>query len=196
MYRLELLQGTYQEAVNVFLNKYGGAVDDYFSEKSYARFKAGEIKAPTKRKISRTSEGLYCHHIDEDKMIMMASPEFIRYMDIPFDYQRKNRLVYCNLIEHGILHLLIASETYGRGYELGCLPGVGGYVNFIRPNLIQWLIDGVEPKLPWQIACRNAVFMNKRAAKKMIKQMDRFLFDRYPSMTKKELKEGYEAFQY
>ena len=196
MYGLELLHGTYQEAVSVFLTKYGGATDDYFSEKSYARFKAGEIKTLAKRKISRTSEGLYCHHIDEDKMIMIASPNFIRSRDIPFDYQRKDRLVYCNLIEHGILHLLIASETYGRGSEFGCLPGIGGYVNFIRPNLIQWLIDGVEPKLSWQKACRDAVLMNKHAARKLIKQMDRFLFDHYPSITKKELEEGCEAFQY
>jgi len=127
---------------------------------------------------------------------MIASPNFIRSRDIPFDYQRKDRLVYCNLIEHGILHLLIASETYGRESEFGCLPGVGGYVNFIRPNLIQWLIDGVEPKLSWQKACRDAVLMNKHAARKLIKQMDRFLFDHYPSITKKELEEGCEAFQY
>jgi hypothetical protein len=69
-------------------------------------------------------------------------------------------------------------------------------VNYIRPNLIQWLIDEVEPNFPWQIACRDAVFMNKHTAKKMIKQMDKFLFDHYPSMTKKQLKEGYDAFEY
>lgn len=57
----------YDEAVEFLLQKYGSAQDDYFRENSYQRFLKKEIKNITKGKFSRTSEGLYCHHIDEKK---------------------------------------------------------------------------------------------------------------------------------
>lgn len=64
---LVLLSKSYEEANEVLLQKYGPAQDDYFREASYQRFMNGEIKSITKGKFSRTSEGLYCHHIDEIK---------------------------------------------------------------------------------------------------------------------------------
>ena len=64
---LELLNRDYSNAVSFLLEKYGVATDDYFKEKSYERFFEGKIKSIGKGKISRTSEGLYCHHIDENK---------------------------------------------------------------------------------------------------------------------------------
>ena len=54
---------TYSQAVAYLLNKYGAVTDDYYKEKSYTRFLNGEIKSITKGKYTRSSEGLYCHHI-------------------------------------------------------------------------------------------------------------------------------------
>lgn len=59
---LDLLSKTYDEAVDFLLRKYGPAQDDYFRENSYQRFMNGEIKNITRGKISRTNEGIYCHH--------------------------------------------------------------------------------------------------------------------------------------
>ena len=52
-----LLNMSYEEAIHYLLNKYGEVSDDYFKEKSYARFLRGEIKTITKGKYSKTSEG-------------------------------------------------------------------------------------------------------------------------------------------
>lgn len=85
----DLLSKSYDEAVEFLLQKYGPAQDDYFREKSYKRFMNKEIKSIAKGNISRTSEGLYCHHIDEKIMLKMADFSFIKIDKIPFDYQKK-----------------------------------------------------------------------------------------------------------
>ena len=56
---LDLLLMNYEEAVELLLQKYGPAQDDYFREYSYQRFMNGEIKNITRGKASRTNEGLY-----------------------------------------------------------------------------------------------------------------------------------------
>ena len=45
------------------LKKYGKAKGDYFLT---------ETCATKNKKVSRTSEGLFCHHIDEDKAINLS----------------------------------------------------------------------------------------------------------------------------
>lgn len=79
-YYEDLLSKSYEDVVEFFLQKYGLAQDDYFREKSYKKFMNNEIKSITKGKISRTSEGLYCHHIDEDKMLKISDINFVKKM--------------------------------------------------------------------------------------------------------------------
>lgn len=177
-----LLSMNYDDYCMYLLDKYGMVTDDYFSKPSYERFKKGEIKAPYKKKITRTSEGLYIHHIDEDKQILIADPKTILKFDIPFSYQEKERLVYCNLIEHAILHVLIAKKDYeeatiGNNFQAR---GIGGYIDFIRPELVQWLVKEVEPKASWKVNCRNAIAMPVSDAEKLINQIDNFLVENYP----------------
>lgn len=87
----------YEDLVQYLLTKYGGAQCDYFP--------TPECKSRS-NKIGRTKEGLYCHHIDEDKGGNLSSPPSARLQ--PFDWQRRERLVYCNILEHLILHFKIA----------------------------------------------------------------------------------------
>ena len=49
------------------IQEYGKAKGDYFLT---------ETCASKNKKITRTSEGLYCHHIDEDKAIMLSTDKF------------------------------------------------------------------------------------------------------------------------
>jgi len=178
----QLLNLNYDQAINHLMSKYGDATEDYFSEKSYQRFKDGEIKSLTKKKISRTAEGLYCHHIDEDKQIMISNPNAIKKYDIPFAYQRKDRLCYCDLIEHGILHAIIAVEQYKKfnTNDSNQLFGIGGYINFIRPELTKWLINNDIPKASWQLNCYNKIKMNSHDAGNLIDKIDSFLIKNYP----------------
>ena len=87
----------YEGLCDYLLSKYGGATTDYFS--------TPECKSKS-RKISRKSEGLYCHHRDEDKGVRLSDIEMAKAQ--PFGWQKKERLVYCNILEHLILHMKIA----------------------------------------------------------------------------------------
>lgn len=183
---VELLHKNYEDCCAYLLDKYGAVSDDYFSKVSYERFKKGEIKSLNKkRKISRTKEGLYIHHIDEDKQIKISDKDEILQSDIPFSYQRKDRLVYCNLIEHAILHLLIVKkENLHQKNQKGL--GIAGYVVYIRPELVNWLIDENTPALDWQIPCKEVIWMPKEKAEKFIRLLDDFLQMYFP-ISQKEI---------
>lgn len=82
--------------------------------------------------VTRTNEGLFCHHIDEDKAIMLCDDKFA--VNNPFEYQKADRLVYCNLLEHLLLHVKIAENPSPDANE-NELPGIGGAINFICKEL-------------------------------------------------------------
>lgn len=162
---LKMLDMTYDEAVKYLLNKYGPATVNYFSEKSYERFVNGEIKSITKGKYSRTIEGLYCHHIKEDRAINLANLDFIKYYKHPYEYHLKEKLVYCDLVEHLILHALIVEENTNI-----IMPyGIGGYVNFLEPQVREWFIDGVVPRPQWMLNCYEKAYIEPAHAETIIR---------------------------
>ena len=91
------LSMTYEGLTEYLIQKYGAVQYDYFC--------TSECRSKNK-KVTRTSEGLYCHHIDEDKGDLLSHPKAAQRS--PFDWQMKERLVYCNALEHLILHIKIA----------------------------------------------------------------------------------------
>jgi hypothetical protein len=94
----------YYSLVKYLQMKYGAVKYDYFTD---------DIKYLRDRRITRTMEGLYCHHIDEDKGDLLSEPTFAKRA--PFEWQKKERLIYCNLIEHLILHLkIIVLRQHGK----------------------------------------------------------------------------------
>jgi|SRR5690625_942115 len=159
-----LLSKTYHEAVDFLLQKYGFARDDYYRENSYDRFINGEIKNITKGKYSRTSEGLYCHHIDEIKELKISDQSFVKRNKIPFEYQKKDRLVYCDLVEHTILHVLITKETsFKFGY-----PGLFAH---LLPIMFDWYILEIIPELKWQKHCYDKSYITPNDAFKILKEI-------------------------
>lgn len=168
----DLLSKSYDEAVEFLLQKYGPAQDDYFREKSYKRFMNKEIKSIAKGNISRTSEGLYCHHIDEKIMLKMADFSFIKIDKIPFDYQKKERLVYCDLIEHNILHVLIAKET---SLEFG----YPGFIAFLVPDIEIWYLDQIAPVREWEKNCYKKSFLDPQEAFNILNKMHKMLDESY-----------------
>lgn len=164
----DLLSKTYDEAVNFLLRKYGPAQDDYYRESSYQRFMDGEIKNITKGKYSRTKEGLYCHHIDEIKDLNISNQAFIKKYKYSFEYQKKERLVFCDLIEHTILHVLITEETSEEfGYP--------GYLAHLKPLIELWYLDEIIPKPKWMKNCYNKSFLNPQNAFYILKDMQKVL---------------------
>jgi len=167
MYK-QLLSTDYSEAVNLLLSKYGHGKDDYYRENSYKRFLSGEIKNITRGKYSRTNEGLYCHHIDEINMMNISNKDFIKENKLSYVYQKKERLVYCDLIEHTILHVLIAKETSG---DFGFL----GYEVFLKPIIEEWYIEEKIPNPLWMKNCYSKAFVNPEEAVQIIGIMQKLL---------------------
>lgn len=122
-YYESMLKTNYQDIVSALLKKYGSAKHNYFKDT------ARKIKNPL---VTRTNEGLFCHHIDEDKAIMLCNDKFA--VNNPFEYQKADRLVYCNLLEHLLLHVKIAENPSPDANE-NELPGIGGAINFICKDL-------------------------------------------------------------
>ena len=122
-YYESLLKLDYNNLVQFLLQQYGKAKHNYFKDTNCT------TKNP---QVTRTSEGLYCHHIDEDKAIMLSNDKFAAAN--PFEYQKANRLVYCNLLEHLLLHVKIAENPNAQANE-NELPGIGGAINFICKDL-------------------------------------------------------------
>ena len=153
----DLLSLDYDSAILCLQNKYGPVKDDYFREKSYKRFFSGKNKSITRGKYSRAKEdGLYCHHIAEDKYYNLGSPQFCKTYDVPFEVQKRENLVYCNLVEHFILHLLIMKKTNGKF-------GTSGALLFLLPFIIDWYIDKKElPSTPWITSCYKAAYLRKK----------------------------------
>lgn len=118
-----MLKMSYQDIVSALLKKYGSAKHNYFKDT------ACKTKNPL---VTRTNEGLFCHHIDEDKAIMLCNDKFA--VNNPFEYQKADRLVYCNLLEHLLLHVKIAENPNPDANE-NELPGIGGAINFICKDL-------------------------------------------------------------
>ena len=133
------LKMTYDELVDYLLKKYGPAQYDYFCNES--------CKSKNS-KISRTNEGLYCHHIDENKAILLSNDKFA--VNTPFEYQKANRLVYCNVLEHLILHIKIVEEPKNENANKMEIQGIGGAVCFICPQINDYF-NGYEFKQQYLI---------------------------------------------
>lgn len=71
----------------------------------------------------------------------MSNVNYIITLNIPYDYQRKERSFYCNLLEHTILYALIVFDTYGQfGFE--------GLVIYLMPKVIDWYLFEMVPSDP------------------------------------------------
>lgn len=114
------LQMDYMQLVQHLLQKYGKAKGDYFLT---------ETCATKNKKITRTSEGLFCHHIDEDKAILLS--EEGGAIKNPFEYQKAERLVYCNILEHLLLHIKIVEAPRNEMTNKGEFPGIGGAIDYL-----------------------------------------------------------------
>lgn len=98
----EELKMTYAEYVEYLANKYGKAIVNYYC--------TPECKSKNP-KVTRTKEGLECHHIDEDKYILLSKPYFARKH---WETQLADRLIYADKIEHLLLHIKITVENCSR----------------------------------------------------------------------------------
>lgn len=121
------------------IQKYGSVKDDYFEKGAYSRFLNGDVERIFKGSYSRTSDGLYCHHVFENKFHNLSDLNTIKRKNYPFEFQKKENLVYCNLIEHVILHTLISKETNKKF-------GFRELESYLINTVIFWYVLEIKPK--------------------------------------------------
>lgn len=134
-YYNSLIKMSYCQIIEKLLYKYGKVQYDYFVDKDCKK---------KNHKISRTKEGLFCHHIDENKAILLSNNKYA--IKNPFEYQKADRLVYCNFLEHLLLHIKIAEEPRNIDANELELPGIGGAVNYIIRQLNDFYNGYVYPQ--------------------------------------------------
>lgn len=81
---LHLIDLSYADAVEFLLHKHGPVMDDYFKETSYNRFLKGETFSIAKGNFSRWNEGLFTHHISENRAESLGYLPYIRQYEYPF----------------------------------------------------------------------------------------------------------------
>lgn len=130
-------------------------------------------------KISRTKEGLYAHHKYEDHAIMLSHPEYAQKN--PYEWQKKENIVYCNLLEHLFLHILIC-ENPSADKNTNEKVGFGGVVNYIVPELND-VYSGWISKQAWQNNCHSIIIDQKEVYMILIKRF-KDIYDNNPFIVK------------
>lgn len=96
----------------------------YLEFVEYLHLKYGEVKGPyfniskndslvTNQEIKRTDEGLFVHHVKEDRAAHLSAIDYA--IKHPYYYQKAQNLVYCDYLEHLYLHTLILEDPKGFG---------------------------------------------------------------------------------
>lgn len=145
---------SYSELCQYLISKYGNVNGSYFIDSNYDTVNTA---------IKRPADGLYIHHIDENKYIQLTSPEYIRLQQAPFECQEKEHLVYCNWLEHIVLHYKIFTEYNNRPDKpiitindetSPVILGLGGIVNYMVPQINDYYLFGTnkEKYIRWDKA--------------------------------------------
>ena len=86
---------SYNEFCEFLINKNGPVIGPYF-------------KDSLNKNISITKKGYEVHHIFENRALNLSNQLYA--IQFPFIYQEPSNLLYCDLLEHYLLHIFIVEE--------------------------------------------------------------------------------------
>ena len=162
----------YETLVGYLKVKYGAAKCDYFTN---------AMCNTRSKRITRTKEGLFCHHIDEDKGCNLGESNFAR--EQPYEYQKSERLVYCNYLEHLLLHIRIGKDKYWKEHESFTFPKEFAY--FIVPGItyicaeINDLFEENGSSVEWRNRCFKEIECNFDDYIYILKSFVKYMVERY-----------------
>lgn len=145
----------YLEYCDYLQKKYGIGRSDYMT-KSWNK----------NSKCSRTNDGLVAHHKFEDHAILLSTKEAA--MNNPFEWQLAQNIVYCDYLEHLLLHILIC-ENPAQDKNAFEAVGIGGVINFIVPELND-VYSGWQTNQQWRKNCHNLIINDKDVYMTLLKR--------------------------
>ena len=146
---------TYLEYCDYLQQKYGIGLSAYFRP-----------SGTKNSKCTRTKEGLMAHHKYEDHAIMLSTKEFA--MKNPYEWQLAENIVYCDYLEHLLLHILIC-EYPAPNRNKNEAVGIGGVINLIVPELNDFY-SGWETNQDWRRNCHNLIRDDKEVYMTLLKR--------------------------
>ena len=155
----------YKDLCSYLKQKYGNVNGDYFITTS----------CKTKNNsIMRGYEGLFVHHIMESHSADLS--KYDSAIHFPFEYQKANNLLYCNYIEHLLLHLNIVKEFFKAKHirETQSLVGIGGIINHIVPEINDYY-GGYEYVREWQKTAFSLIANNLQDYLDILKEIELLL---------------------
>lgn len=145
---------SYEDYCCYLQTKYGIGRADYMT-RSFIR----------NQKVSRTSEGLITHHKAEDKMILLSTKKVAE--KCPYEWQQKENIVYCDYLEHLLLHVFICKYPSQDRIPIADV-GIDGVIIYIVPELND-LYSGWVSNQSWRVKCHNRVIEDKEVYLKILK---------------------------
>ena len=149
-----IMKLSYTEFVVYLKTKYGIPKESYF--KNYS---TGRLNYNTNN--SRTNEGLMIHHVYENQYVYLSNSDICKDLinEHP-ETQNPENLVYCNYLEHLILHIKITEEL--NMHNTAC--GWGGIFSIIQHinSLYNYYYINADTefhniKQQYKINCINAI---------------------------------------
>ena len=97
---------------------------------------------------------------------MLSNKEYA--VNNPFEWQLAKNIVYCDYLEHLLLHILICENPSQNKNEFEMV-GIGGVVNFIVPELNDFY-SGWETGQQWRKICHDKIRDDKNVYLILIKR--------------------------
>ncbi len=173
MNREELLNEiplSYYDLIDYLLKKYGEAKYDYFS--------TPECKSKN-QKVTRTGEGLFCHHIFEDRGGNLGDVGKAKRQ--PYEWQDKSKLVYCNYLEHLLLHLKILvlrqKKRLTEPKEIYSLFTTGGIFSLCNAINDSFMTEGTN--VSWRKRCFEEIKENYQEYILLLQALIAYIKDQY-----------------
>ena len=117
-------------------------------------------------KCKRTKEGLVAHHKFEDCAPKLSDPaEAQKY---PYEWQHGQHIVYCDYLEHMLLHIIICEEKFEEATR-GIFLGIRGLLQYIIPELND-VYSGWKTTQSWRATCHSRILDDKDVYLKLIQR--------------------------
>lgn len=151
---------SYDDYCDYLKNKYGRIFGTYFVTDSCSTLN---------KKIKRGNDGLFIHHIKEVERISLSKKEYAE--QAPFEYQYGENLVYCDYLEHLLLHIMICEHP--KPIDENETPGITGVIEFLVPTLNDCYCGALpedSAKTHWKIESFNKIKDDKDVYLELLKR--------------------------